>query len=43
MKDGFFEGDEIHSFVAILKNESILTAQQYEAELVKKQNERLLY
>jgi class 3 adenylate cyclase len=38
-----FEGDEIHSFVAILKNESLLMAQQHEAELAKKQSERLLY
>jgi PAS domain S-box-containing protein len=38
-----FEGDEVSSFVAILKDESALIKQQAEAEIAKQQSETLLY
>jgi PAS domain S-box-containing protein len=38
-----FDGEELSSFVAILKNESALLAQQQEAEVAKRQSETLLY
>jgi class 3 adenylate cyclase len=38
-----FDGEEMSSFVAILKDESLLLQQQREAETAKKQSETLLY
>jgi PAS domain S-box-containing protein len=38
-----FQGDEVSSYVAVLKDESALISQQKEAESAKRQSETLLY
>jgi class 3 adenylate cyclase len=38
-----FNGDEVSSYVVILKDENALIAQQNQAEVAKKQSETLLY